>query len=64
MGKPSALSFKPLFEAAYVDYHHHKESRLDPISLVHPYSQKNDQEVVAFLVALISYGNVRTIIQS
>lgn len=64
MGKAAPKDLKPILEAAFRDYHHEKESRLDPISLVYRYQTPQDRELVAFLVALLSYGNVRTIIQS
>jgi uncharacterized protein (TIGR02757 family) len=56
------LKLKALFESAYRDFHsgHYREK--DPISLVHRYSKPQDQEVAAFLTALISYGNVATIL--
>ncbi len=64
MKKTQQHNLKPALEAAFQDYHHNKESRLDPISLVSSYTNPQDREVVAFIVALLSYGNVRTIIQS
>lgn len=64
MAKGIDASLKLSFEAAYRDYHHEKERKLDPVSLVYPYQEAKDREVVAFLIALISYGNVRTILQS
>lgn len=64
MAKAIDKSLKLSFEAAFRDYHHERERKLDPISLVYPYTDPKDREVVAFLIALISYGNVRTIIQS
>ena len=63
MGTPSE-NLKRALEVAFEDFNHEKERRLDPISLVYPYNHPKDQEVVAFLIALLSYGNVRTIIQS
>ena len=64
MGKASVKDLKPILEAAFKDFHHENESRLDPISLVYRYQTPHDRELVAVLVALLSYGNVRTIIQS
>jgi len=64
MAKEMDESLKLSFEVAFRDYHHERERNLDPISLVYPYTDPKDREVVAFLVALISYGNVRTILQS
>ncbi|NBX68083.1 MAG: TIGR02757 family protein [Proteobacteria bacterium] len=64
MAKPLDESIRLSFEAAFKDYHLERERKLDPISLVYPYKDNKDREIVAFLVALISYGNVRTILQS
>ncbi len=36
----------------------------DPISFVHKFSDPADQEVVAFLAALLAYGNVKSILSS
>ena len=64
MAKPGNQLLKQALELAYEDYHQEKRRRRDPISLVYPFSNPQDQEVAAFLVALISYGNVTTILQS
>ena len=57
-------STKELLELAYRNYHRERHRNLDPISLVHRYPKKEDQEVVALFTALLSYGNVKTILQS
>ena len=64
MGTQDITSLKRALEHAFRDYHHELRRQADPISLVYPYSAPQDQEVVAFLVALISYGNVGTILKS
>lgn len=58
------FELKQAMELAFRDYHHGKRSQLDPISLVYPFKDPKDREVVAFLVALIAYGNVGTILKS
>ena len=55
---------KQLFEAAYRDFHSQDRKRVDPVSLVHKYSNAQDQEVAAFFAALLAYGNVQTILKS
>lgn len=55
---------KALLDSAYADFHSKHQRNADPISLVHQYSKREDQEVVAFLTALLSYGNVTTILIS
>lgn len=53
-----------LLERAYQEYHSHYHRERDPVSLVHTFKNPKDQEVVAFLAALLSYGNVSTILSS
>jgi uncharacterized protein (TIGR02757 family) len=53
-----------LLESAYADFHSHYYREKDPISLVHPFPASRDKEVAAFLAALLSYGNVATILGS
>ncbi len=53
-----------LLDAAYQDFHSHFHRERDPISLVHPYKDPRDREVAALATALLSYGNVRTILNS
>lgn len=53
-----------LLESAYADYHSHFHRGQDPVSLVHRYTDPRDREVAAFVTSLLSYGNVRTILNS
>lgn len=55
---------KNLLEAAYRDFHSTYHRERDPISLAHLYTDSRDREVAAFFAALVSYGNVRTILTS
>jgi uncharacterized protein (TIGR02757 family) len=64
MNQAPQAKLKAALDLAFNDYHHEKQSRLDPISLVYPFANAQDREVVAFFVALISYGNVTTILKS
>jgi uncharacterized protein (TIGR02757 family) len=64
------VSYRPspkiqsLLEAAYADFHSHFHRERDPVSLVHPYRKARDREIAALATALLSYGNVRTILNS
>jgi len=62
MGRTQHLS--QLFEKAYQDFHSRPHRDLDPIKLVHQYTEPRDQEVAAFLTALLAYGTVATILSS
>jgi hypothetical protein len=53
-----------LLEKAYQDYHSHFHRERDAIARVSSYSNPKDQEIVAFLSALLAYGNVRAILNS
>jgi len=53
-----------ILDLAYRDYHSHFYREKDPVSLVHRFSDPKDQECAAFLAALLSYGNVATILSS
>jgi len=64
MNQVPQAKLKAALDLAFNDYHHEKQSRLDPISLVYPFANPKDREVIAFFVALISYGNVATILKS
>lgn len=55
---------KSLLEAAYTDFHSTYHRERDPVSLVHLYKESRDREIAAFFTALLSYGNVRTILAS
>ncbi len=57
-------SLQHILEAAYRDHHSQYSLSRDPISLVHGYKNPADQELVGFLTALLSYGNVRIILNS
>jgi uncharacterized protein (TIGR02757 family) len=58
------LQIKSLLDLAYTDFHSTYHREKDPVSLVHRFSDPRDQEVAAFLAALLSYGNVQTILGS
>lgn len=53
-----------LLERAYSDFHVQYHRERDPVGLVHSYSNPKDQELVAFIAALLAYGNVATILAS
>lgn len=53
-----------LLEKAYTDYHVHFHRERDAIARVSSFSDPKDQEIVAFLSALLAYGNVRAILNS
>jgi uncharacterized protein (TIGR02757 family) len=53
-----------IFEKAYRDFHSVAHRNQDPIRLVYQYQEPKDQEVSAFLTALLAYGGVTTIISS
>ncbi|MFM8268560.1 MAG: TIGR02757 family protein [Pseudomonadota bacterium] len=53
-----------IFEKAYRDYHSLDRRNQDPIQIVYQFSDPKDQELVAFLTALLAYGGVSTIISS
>lgn len=64
MAAPRTIALKKALEMAFQDYHHEKRVMADPISLVYPFTRPEDQEIIAFMVALISYGNVNMILKS
>lgn len=51
-------------DSAYRDYHSMAHRDRDPLQWVHRYSSAQDQEIIAFLAALLSYGNVTAILTS
>ncbi len=53
-----------LLESAYTDFHSAQFRDKDPVSLVHPYADPRDREVAGLFTALLSYGNVTTILAS
>lgn len=53
-----------ILDAAYRDHHSHYSRSRDPLSLVHRYKNARDKEVAGFLAALLSYGNVRSILNN
>ena len=55
---------RELLDAAYHNFHTSYHRGKDPISLVHEFEHARDREVVAFLAACLSYGNVTTILAS
>jgi len=55
---------KGLLESAYEDFHSVQYRDKDPVCLVHPYPDPRDREVAGFFTAVLSYGNVTTILGS
>ncbi|NBX77225.1 MAG: TIGR02757 family protein [Proteobacteria bacterium] len=53
-----------ILEKAYRDFHLVAHRNQDPIRLVYQYEEPKDQELAAFLTALLAYGSVSTIISS
>lgn len=53
-----------LLDGAYQAFHSEFYRKLDPVHVVHEYSRREDQEIVAFVSALLSYGNVTSIVKS
>lgn len=64
MGAQSNRELAVIFEKAYKDFHSLKHRKQDPIQIVYEYENPQDQEVVAFLTALLAYGGVSTIVSS
>lgn len=62
--KRTSESLKLLFEKAYTDFHTQRERNRDPVQFSSRYQNPQDQEVVAFLSALLSYGSVSQILSS
>ncbi len=59
-----AEKLRATLEAAYKSHHSSYSRARDPLSLVHRYARPADQEIAAFLAALLAYGNVRIILNS
>ena len=55
---------KALLETAYRLHHSAYSLAKDPVSLVHGYQTREDQEIAGFFSAILAYGNVRTILNS
>lgn len=53
-----------IFETAYRQYHSLARRNQDPIQLVYQYQDPKDQELAAFITALLAYGSVSTILSS
>lgn len=53
-----------LLESAYSGFHSSYFREKDPVCLVHPYSDPADREIAGLFAALLSYGNVATILAS
>ena len=60
---PSA-DVRALLDTAYSGFHSTFYRDRDPICLVHPYPAARDREIAGFFTAVLSYGNVTTIINS
>jgi hypothetical protein len=59
---PSELKEFLDFKASFYEQGHFLEE--DPIQLPHRFSQKEDIEIVAFLVSMIAWGNRKSIVKS
>jgi uncharacterized protein (TIGR02757 family) len=55
---------RALLESAYADFHSTFYRDRDPVCLVHPFADPRDREVAGLFTALLSYGNVTTILAS
>ncbi|MBI4406235.1 MAG: TIGR02757 family protein [Deltaproteobacteria bacterium] len=64
MGNQPSSSEKNFLEDTYRAHHQALFVEQDPIRFVHNYRNPADQEPVAFLTALLAYGNVKTIFSS
>jgi uncharacterized protein (TIGR02757 family) len=53
-----------LLESAFTEFHSHFHREQDPVSLVHRFPERRDREAAALVTALLSYGNVATILAS
>jgi len=53
-----------LFQSAYDAYHKTYRREVDPVRFAHLYKNPKDQEVAAFLCALLAYGNVTAILKA
>ena len=59
---PSELKEFLDFKASFYEQGHFLEE--DPIQLPHRFSQKEDIEIIAFLVSMIAWGNRKSIVKS
>ena len=55
---------KDLLEFKYKEYNNKSFIEYDPISIPHKFSQKEDIEIIGFLVSIIAWGNRKSIISS
>ena len=55
---------KDLLEFKYKEYNSKSFIEHDPISIPHKFSQKEDIEIIGFLVSIIAWGNRKSIINS
>lgn len=62
--KPKTHILSKAFETAYRDFHSEFHRDRDPISRVYRYKNPEDQEIIAFLAASVSYGNVKYILNT
>ena len=64
MNSSSLEHTREILETIYNTYHHPSYIPTDPIYWVHQFTNPPDQEVVAFLSALMAYGRVAQILKS
>ena len=55
---------KDLLEFKYIEYNKRSFIDFDPISIPYEFSKKEDIEIVSFLISTISWGNIKSIINS
>ncbi|NDG27004.1 MAG: DUF2400 family protein, partial [Proteobacteria bacterium] len=55
---------KTALETAYREFHSRPHRDQDPLAIVHAFVRPEDQEIVAFIAALLAYGNVTSILSS
>lgn len=55
---------KRKLDRIFSEFNHAMYVQTDPISLVHSFDKKEDQEVVALIAALFSFGNVTSILKT
>jgi uncharacterized protein (TIGR02757 family) len=62
-GLPALLALQPALERLYADFNLAHSTR-DPIWTVRRYADPADQEVAAFIAAVLAFGNVQSVLNS
>jgi len=60
----AASTVQPLLEQKYKEYNNSRFIESDPIALPHRFSKLQDIEIIGFWVAMLAWGNRKSIIQS